>query len=212
MISDESVGEFANCAFVLLAAWTTSSSIRAASLDDIVDIDELIIVGEVAFKKVVHPRDDLGQPLPLFLTKRPRSSLRQRRQRRGVAIGQLEMALALTLRVWCVSTTCEAYEAVCTPITMRKSPETIVQAGQFSAPYTVACALVKGDVGLADFTEAGLRDPAVRTLAACVDARLDEDIERGWSRNVSPTRLVVETDAGTLRSAWIIRAGMWPPR
>jgi 2-methylcitrate dehydratase PrpD len=93
----------------------------------------------------------------------------------------------------------QAYEAVCTPVGMRKSPETIVQA-QFSIPYTVACALAKGGVGLADFTDAALRDPAVRTLAAKVDARPDETIERDWSRNISPTHLVVETDKGTFEA------------
>jgi len=89
----------------------------------------------------------------------------------------------------------QAYEAVCTPVGIRKSPETIVQA-QFSIPYTVACALAKGGVGLADFTDTALRDPAVRVLAAKVDARPDETIERDWSRNVSPTHLAIETDGG----------------
>jgi 2-methylcitrate dehydratase PrpD len=89
----------------------------------------------------------------------------------------------------------QAYEAVCTPVAMRKAPETIVQA-QFSIPFTVACALVKGSVGLVDFTDEGLRDPAVRALAQKVDARIDEEIERGWSRNISPTHLVVETGRG----------------
>jgi 2-methylcitrate dehydratase PrpD len=93
----------------------------------------------------------------------------------------------------------QAYEAVCTPVGMRKSPETIVQA-QFSIPYTVACALVKGSVGLVDFTDAALRDPTVRALAAKVDARVDEKIERDWSRNVSPTHLVVETDRRTFET------------
>ena len=93
----------------------------------------------------------------------------------------------------------QAYEAVCTPVGMRKSPETIVQA-QFSIPYTVACALVKGSVGLADFTDGALRDPAIRALAAKVDARVDEQIEHDWSRNVSPTHLVVETNRGTVEA------------
>jgi 2-methylcitrate dehydratase PrpD len=93
----------------------------------------------------------------------------------------------------------QAYEAVCTPVSIRKSPETIVQA-QFSIPYTVACALVKGGVGLADFTDTALRDPAIRALAAKVDARPDEMIERDWSRGISPTHLVVETDGGTFET------------
>jgi 2-methylcitrate dehydratase PrpD len=89
----------------------------------------------------------------------------------------------------------QAYEAVCTPVAMRQSPETIVQA-QFSIPYTVACALTKGSVGLSDFTEAALRDPAIRQLAARVDAKVDDEIEASWSRNVSPTHLLVEADTG----------------
>jgi 2-methylcitrate dehydratase PrpD len=93
----------------------------------------------------------------------------------------------------------QAYEAVCTPIGMRKSPETIVQA-QFSIPYTVACALVKGRVELADFTDAALRDSAIRALAAKVDTRVDEQIERDWSRNISPTHLLVETDNGNFEA------------
>jgi 2-methylcitrate dehydratase PrpD len=93
----------------------------------------------------------------------------------------------------------QSYQAVCTPPAMRKSPETIVQA-QFSLPYTVACALTKGSVGLADFTDAGLRNPAVRALAPKVEAGIGAEIERAWSRNVSPTRLVVKTDVGTFEA------------
>jgi 2-methylcitrate dehydratase PrpD len=93
----------------------------------------------------------------------------------------------------------QAYEAVCTPIEMRKDPQTIVQA-QFSVPYTVACALVKGAVTLHSFTEEGLRDPTVRALASKVESCIDEQIEREWSRNISPTQLVVETDSGTIEA------------
>lgn len=89
----------------------------------------------------------------------------------------------------------QAWSAVGVPIEMRQSPDTIVQA-QFSIPYTVACALVKGDVTLTDFTHEGLFDPAVRELAAKINVQVDDEIEREWSRNVSPTRLVVDTDDG----------------
>jgi 2-methylcitrate dehydratase PrpD len=93
----------------------------------------------------------------------------------------------------------QSYEAVCTPAEMRKRPETIVQA-QFSLPYTVACALARGDVGLSDFTDSGLRRPEVQRLASLVDAGVGEDIERDWSRNVSPTHLLIETSQGALES------------
>lgn len=89
----------------------------------------------------------------------------------------------------------QAYEAVATPIEVRKHPRTIVQA-QFSIPYTVAVALQKGAVGLIDFTEESLSNPEVLALAALVDVTVDAGIERDWSRNISPTVLVVETDRG----------------
>ena len=89
----------------------------------------------------------------------------------------------------------QAMEAVGTPIAMRRAPETIVQA-QFSIPYTVACALRKGGSKLADFTDEALGDPEVRATAALVDVVVDPEIERDWSRNISPTRLVVETATG----------------
>jgi 2-methylcitrate dehydratase PrpD len=91
----------------------------------------------------------------------------------------------------------DAYEAVCTPVAMRKAPSTVVQA-QFSIPFTVACALVKGSVSLEDLTDAGLQDPAVRDLAARIDSQIGEEIERDWSRGVSPARVLVELNGGTL--------------
>ena len=78
-------------------------------------------------------------------------------------------------------------------------PETIVQA-QFSIPFTVACALHRGVVTLADFTDEGIRDAEVRATAALVEVVVDPEIEREWSRNISPTRLTVETDAGTFEA------------
>ncbi|MGH6862118.1 MAG: MmgE/PrpD family protein, partial [Phyllobacterium sp.] len=93
----------------------------------------------------------------------------------------------------------QAYEAVCTPIDVRRSPKTIVQA-QFSIPYTVACALIKGRVGLLDFSDAGIGNEKILDLAGRVDAVLDDDIERNWSRNISPTHLEVETERGVLEA------------
>ena len=100
----------------------------------------------------------------------------------------------------------QGYEAVCTPPDIRKSPKTVVQA-QFSIPYTVACALIKGAVKLTDFTSDSIKDPAVHTLAAKVEPRVDDDIEREWSRNVSPTHLVVETASGTFEARMNVPRG-----
>src|SRR5690606_8676426 len=45
----------------------------------------------------------------------------------------------------------QAFEAVCTSLAVRQRPGTVVEA-QFSLPYTVACALTDGRVGLDHFS------------------------------------------------------------
>lgn len=93
----------------------------------------------------------------------------------------------------------QSYEAVCTPVEVRKAPRTIVQA-QFSVPYTVATALVKGGVGLGHFTEEALKDADVLALAAKVEGYVDSDIERTASRSVTPALVHVELDDGSLHT------------
>jgi len=46
-------------------------------------------------------------------------------------------------------------------------------AGKFSTPYCIAAAFVRGNVGLGDFTDAAVRDPAVLALAAKIRYRID---------------------------------------
>ena len=46
-------------------------------------------------------------------------------------------------------------------------------AGKFSTPYCVAAGFVRGNVGLGDFSDAAVRDPAVLALAAKVRYRID---------------------------------------
>ncbi len=82
----------------------------------------------------------------------------------------------------------QSYQAVCTPPDIRRHPRTVVQA-QFSIPYTVACALIDGHVGLEHFTDAALARPDVLALSAKVQCEVDEAIERDWSRSISPTHL-----------------------
>ena len=117
------------------------------------------------------------------------AALRLREQLGPDGVASISRITALVNRQSC--------EAVGTPIEMRQNPKTVVQA-QFSIPYTVACALLRGAVGLADFTKAGLRDGDVAALARKVDVRVDPGIERDWSRSISPTRLVVETGETTV--------------
>lgn len=102
-----------------------------------------------------------------------------------------------TIRRIEVRTNRQAYEAVCTPVDMRKSPKTIVQA-QFSIPYAVAVALTDGHVGLAHFTEQGLQRADILELAARVEGVVSSDIERDWSRNISPAHVLIEMVGGAV--------------
>jgi 2-methylcitrate dehydratase PrpD len=46
-------------------------------------------------------------------------------------------------------------------------------AGKFSTPYCIAAGFVRGNVGLGDFTDDAVRDPAVIALAQKVSYRID---------------------------------------
>jgi 2-methylcitrate dehydratase PrpD len=46
-------------------------------------------------------------------------------------------------------------------------------AGKFSTPYCIACGFVRGNVGLSDFSDDAVRDPAVLAFAAKVRYRID---------------------------------------
>ena len=46
-------------------------------------------------------------------------------------------------------------------------------AGKFSTPYCVAAGFVRGNVGLGDFTDAAVHEPAVVALAGKVRYRID---------------------------------------
>lgn len=89
----------------------------------------------------------------------------------------------------------QAYEAVCTPIAMRRAPRSIVQA-QFSIPYTVAAALVDGHVSLGHFSDAALQRHDILALAQMVEPYIDDEIERDWGRQVSPAAVQLEMDHG----------------
>jgi 2-methylcitrate dehydratase PrpD len=98
----------------------------------------------------------------------------------------------------------QAYEAVATPVDVRKAPGTVVHA-QFSLPFTVATAIVDGRVELGHFTDASIRREDILALAQRVDVFVHDDIDRKWGRNVSPAELGIEMDDGTthtLRVDW----------
>jgi 2-methylcitrate dehydratase PrpD len=64
-------------------------------------------------------------------------------------------------------------EMVGKPLTIGKNPQ--VDA-QFSIPYTVACALARGDVFLGDFETEAIRDPELRALAGKVRVSVEPSL------------------------------------
>ena len=96
----------------------------------------------------------------------------------------------------------QAFQAVCTPDEIRRAPKTIVQA-QFSVPYTVAAALVDGEVGLGHFTP-DLADRAdIMALAKKVHPRVDPEIESRYGRTISPARLEIVLEDGQRLIDWV---------
>ena len=68
----------------------------------------------------------------------------------------------------------EVVKTVCEPVATKKRPQNSYDA-QFSIPYTVATALVRGRFGLAELDEAALRDETVLALASRVEYEIDPD-------------------------------------
>lgn len=95
-------------------------------------------------------------------------------------------------------------QAVGTPLEIRRAPSTVVQA-QFSICYNVACALVNGAVGLSDFTAEALQRPNLRDVAARVTPIVDDELERKFSRNVTPARVEAVAN-GKVFSAQVLEA------
>ena len=79
------------------------------------------------------------------------------------------------------------------PLEERRNPESAI-IGKFSIPFTLAEAILKGNVTLDSFSEENLHDPAVRALAAKIDYSYMEEWQRGKE---TYTALAVETDHGT---------------
>ena len=81
---------------------------------------------------------------------------------------------------------------VCEPEDLRKKPVTSVDA-QFSIPWVVACALIRGKVGNTEFTEDAIRDPALLAVSAKVQTIIDESLTSSEEAEV-----IIETKESTL--------------
>jgi 2-methylcitrate dehydratase PrpD len=82
---------------------------------------------------------------------------------------------------------------MCTPLDERRSPRTLTDA-RFSLPFLVAVAAVRGSVGLADFTSAGLADPEVQAVARKVVPVPDPSLD--WTLELPPGRVEIITTDG----------------
>jgi len=91
-----------------------------------------------------------------------------------------------------VSVNQQAFTATCHPLKIKSEPRTVVDA-QFSIPYAVAVTLIKGKVSLDDFTEKAIKNPRVIALAKKVCPRVDEEMEKAGSREISPAIVEVKT-------------------
>jgi 2-methylcitrate dehydratase PrpD len=99
-----------------------------------------------------------------------------------------------------VGITASGYQMVCVPEFVRLAPRTIVEA-QFSIPYAVAAAWIDGTLGLGHFSDQGLQRADVLALCARVRPYVDEDIEREWSRFVTPAKVAIQfRDGHTLEA------------
>jgi 2-methylcitrate dehydratase PrpD len=88
------------------------------------------------------------------------------------------------------------FEMVGSPFQIRKDPQ--VDA-QFSIPYTVAVALMKGDVFISDFEEKNIRDSGIKALADKIEVVADLTIDHRDIMHCSVEAKMKE--GGIIRSA-----------
>src|SRR5262245_19752549 len=72
-------------------------------------------------------------------------------------------------------------------------------AGKFSTPYCIAAGFVRGNVGLSDFSDAAVRDPAVVALASKVRYRIDPN--NPYTRNFTGHLRAVLVDGSVVEES-----------
>lgn len=68
-------------------------------------------------------------------------------------------------------------------------------AAKFSVPYCIATALLKGRVGLGEFTEEAIRDETVHQLMSLVEVLRDQQLDQGYP-DAWPAIVTIETAEG----------------
>ncbi|MBV6304525.1 MmgE/PrpD family protein [Candidimonas humi] len=98
----------------------------------------------------------------------------------------------------------EVVKTVCEPVATKKRPQNSYDA-QFSIPYIVATALVRGSFGLLHLESAALADPEVLDLAQRVEYEVDPDSP--FPKYYSGEVIVTTHDGRTLRHREQINRG-----
>ena len=92
-------------------------------------------------------------------------------------------------------TTAHGHATVCEPVEVRTHPKTLVEC-QFSIPFTVASAIIRGNVDLTTFEPENRADAKVLDLCARVHTYVDEEIERDFNFGCPPARITIHTARG----------------
>jgi len=86
----------------------------------------------------------------------------------------------------------DAAYVLCIPLQAKQNPQTMIDA-QFSLPWTVATALVKGKVTLQDFTKTAIQREDVLEVARKVTGQLQPEYNR---RGVGPGKITIRLADG----------------
>jgi 2-methylcitrate dehydratase PrpD len=89
--------------------------------------------------------------------------------------------------------------AMCVPEEVKRNPNNIVDA-QFSIPWAVATALVKGNVTIEDFTEKAIKNGNILQISQKVTGQLDPDLTR---HGVGPARVSIKMKNGAEYSEYV---------
>jgi 2-methylcitrate dehydratase PrpD len=97
-----------------------------------------------------------------------------------------------------------AYNITCHPLEEKRTPKTVVEA-QFSMPYVVASALVKGHVFLDNFTEKEISRPGVLELAReKIKPQIDQQINQvDGGGGITQTELKIKMRGGDVYQAFV---------
>ncbi len=168
------------------AGWAAQSGLRAAAMGGAGFVGpRAVLEGEHGFFKAFAPSiqpfyekltDGLGErwwaetitfkPYPCGTMVQPYIDCARRLKAEGVPLDQI-------VRIHCL--TSEGYvHRLWEPLRMKRNPPTDY-ASKFSIPFGIALGLVRGEAGLADFSNAAIRDEALLAVSRLVSYEIDPD-------------------------------------